>query len=200
MEMESSVFISDVEKEIILLRNNGNSFVMVGNILNCDEKETEKIYNKAMYKVQLLQKKNTDDNEHIFPCETISDFLDQLGLSPKIAGKNELAAAIKLSHQFPEMLDSIQKVFFPELAKQLGLTEKLVKGRVRNAVRYVSYEKDESGTPSYIFYRKAGLAQKRDTNLKFFMLTAHQCINELYEMPCQILRDRKMECYETTNE
>lgn len=187
MNKNSGAFISVMEKEVVLLRHRGNSFVMVANILNDTEANVEKIYKVVMGKLKLLEATLPEDVRHIFPCVTIHEFVDQMGIGSKIAGRNELIEAIRFSYHYPKDLDSLKKVFFPRLAGHLKLPETLVSDRIYRTVKYTYRERQKVGTPSNVFYQKAGLIDKHDTNLKRFFLTAHECISELYHIRRKVL-------------
>lgn len=172
-------FISEQEKDIIILKNNGISFSEIGNRLNRSAGEIEKKYRLAIDKVGLLKERPSNDTENIFPCSTISEFLEKLGIGSHIAGRGELHGAIWFAYAHPETLDAISTEFFPELAKRLGQPESLVSGRVRRTVRYASYDRRKVGTAAYVFFHKAGL--DKEINLKRFLTTAHQCIVDLQQ-------------------
>lgn len=174
-------FISDLEKQIVLLRHRGNSFITIAGLVNGDATGVEKIYQGTMDKVRQLEEQLPDGAEGIFPCKTVCEFLDQLGAGPDDTGRYELTEAIRFSYRKPEMLDAIQYKFFPQLAKQLDTPEKLVAGRVYKIIKNISYRKNEQGTPVYVFFKIAGLGECYEIKLKQFLLTAHQCISELYD-------------------
>jgi len=173
-------FISEQEKDIIVLRNHGFSFTEIGSRLNSSVEEIKKTYRLAMDKVEILEERPPDGAGNPFPCDTISDFLDQMGIGSHIAGRNELQEAIWFSYTCPETLEAISTEFFPELAKRLEEPEKFVAGRVRRTVRYASYDRKKAGTAAYVFFQKAGMDRK-EMNLKRFLTTAHQCIVELQQ-------------------
>ena len=178
MKEYPGTFISEQEKDIIVLRNHGFSFAEIGSRLNSSVEEIKKTYRLAMDKVEILEERPPDGAGNPFPCDTISDFLDQMGIGSHIAGRNELQEAIWFSYTCPETLEAISTEFFPELAKRLEEPEKFVAGRVRRTVRYASYDRKKVGTAAYVFFQKAGMDRK-EINLKRFLTTAHQCIIEL---------------------
>lgn len=180
MKENSGAFISEMEKEVVLLRHRGNSFVVIAKILNSSAIKVEKIYKTVMEKLKLLQTALPEDAENIFPCDTISDFVDQLGVGSGVAGRNELIEAIRFSYKYPKYLESLQTNFFPRLAGHLNMSATLVSGRVYRTVKYTYYEREKKGTAPYVFYRRAGLIDRHEINLKRFFLTAHECIGELY--------------------
>lgn len=179
MNENYGTYISEMEKEVVLLRHKGNSFVMIANILGSSEVNVEKVYKTAMAKLDLLETTLPEDTEHIFPCATIHEFVDQMGVGIKIAGRNELIEAIRLSYNCPKDLDSIKETFFPKLASHLKLPETLVSSRIYRTVKYTCRERQQPGTPSNIFYKKAELIDRHEISLKSFFLNAHECIIEL---------------------
>ncbi|MGL5437302.1 MAG: sporulation initiation factor Spo0A C-terminal domain-containing protein [Lachnospiraceae bacterium] len=187
MKSSTSAFISEVEKEVVLLRHRGNSFVVIADFLNSTVIQAEKTYREVMAKIKLLQTVVPEDVEHIFPCKTIEVFIDQLGVGSNILGRDELREAIRFSYEHPETLDCIQLKFFPELAEHMNLTEKLVRNRIYRTVKYTYSDRERKGTPAYIFYRRAGLNEQYDINLKRFLLTAHNCILELHVEQSEIM-------------
>jgi len=195
LEEYPDTYISRQEKDIIVLRNSGIDFVAIANRLNSSVGEIEKKYRLAMDKVGILEEKPPDGAENIFPCNTISEFLDLLGIGPHITGRNELHTAIWFAYAYPETLDAINAEFFPQLARELNQPESFVSGRVRRTVRYASYDRRKTGTAAYVFFHKAGLASKHEINLKQFLTTAHQCIVELQQSDEK--KQKMEETYET---
>jgi len=174
-----NVFISDYEKQIVLLRHNGNSFITIARLVNGNASGVEEIYQVTMDKVRQLARQLPNGAEDIFPCKTVCEFLDQLGVGPDDTGRYELMEAIRFSYRKPEMLEAIQYEFFRQLAKQLDMPEKLVTGRVYKIIKNISYRKNEQGTPVYLFFKIAGLSECYEMKMKRFLLTTHQCISEL---------------------
>jgi len=174
------IYITEQEKDIIVLRNNGIPFTVIANRLNSSTREIEKKYRLAMDKVGLLEEKPPDGAGNPFPCDTISEFLEKLGIGSHIAGRGELHEAIRFSYTYPEILDATSAEFFSELAKRLGQPELLVSGRVRRTIKYASYDRRTAGTAAYVFFSKAGL-DSREIHLKRFLTTAHQCIVDLQQ-------------------
>ncbi len=187
MKNSTSAFISEIEKEVVLLRHRGNSFVVIAHLLNSTVYRAEKTYREVMDKLNLLQTFIPEDAQRIFPCETISDFIDQMGVGSNIVGRDELIQAIRLSYEQPELLNAMRLGFFPQLAERMNESETLVRSRVYRTVKYTCFDRGRTGTPAYIFYCKAGLNEQYDIDLKRFFLAAHDCIIELNDEQAEVI-------------
>ncbi|GLC81742.1 sporulation initiation factor Spo0A C-terminal domain-containing protein [Lacrimispora brassicae] len=184
MKENTSAYISMWEKDVVLLKRKGNSFAAIAARYSIPPSEVEKSYNDAADKLRLLT--TIEALEQIFPCKTIDDFLDQLGIRSKLAGREVLAECIRFSYLHPKTVDNIAKELIPALAKYYGCTETLVQGRIYSAVKQVYSHSLERGTPAHKFFEMAGLQNRGNINLKNFLLASHDCITELfYIIPAQ---------------
>lgn len=181
MKANTETFISKAEKEVVMLRHQGNSFAVIAHLLERTISKTEQIYYDAMEKLKALEMTVPEDTQDIFPCETIDRFIDQLGIGANVLGRNVLAEAIRLSYEQPELMDSLQARFFPKLAERTNMAEALVKSRVYQTLKLTCFDRVREGMPAYIFYQRAGLAGQHKVDLKQFFLTAHTCITELHD-------------------
>lgn len=177
MKENTSTYISVWEKDVVLLKKKGNSFTAIATKYRISPSEVEKSYIEAIDKLSLITGKEVFDQ--IFPCYTINDFLDQLGVSRDLAGRNELAECIRFSYLYPESVDNIGMELFPSLALYYKSTESLVRGRIYSVVRKVYLNSLESGTPAQKFFEIAGLQNERHISLRKFLLASHDCITEL---------------------
>ncbi|WP_313154202.1 sporulation initiation factor Spo0A C-terminal domain-containing protein [Lacrimispora sp.] len=176
-----SAFINEVEKEIVLWRKCGYSFYAIAGKYGITEEQAKRKYSSVLRKMNehsrnLIYKSCEAD---IFPTGTISEFLDYLGVTEKVAGRYELAEAIKFSYEYPETLDEICERFFPELSLRLGIPVVSVEGRVRRILRRVFNNRNNKGTPASVFFNLACLQNRHDIRLKSFFLTALECVREL---------------------
>lgn len=178
LKEDPNVFISLQEKEIVLLKNIGHSYDAIGTRLGIPSSEVQKTYTKVLDKLYLLSSVGTD-LESLFPCKTITDFLDQMGVSSKLVGKDELAESIRLSYLNPRMADNIAKELIPALAITFECSEVLVRGRLYSAARQAFSNSHEEGTPAHKFFEQEKIRNRGSIDLRRFLMASHAYITEL---------------------
>ncbi|MFT4006121.1 MAG: sporulation initiation factor Spo0A C-terminal domain-containing protein [Lacrimispora sp.] len=183
MSESQRAFITEDEKDLVLLRKSGYSFFAISSKYGITEEQARRTYSSVLKKIKKLNKNLSYESceSDICPCGTVSEFLDYLGVAEKLKGRQELAEAIKFSYEHPEMLNQMNKRFFPELSLRLGKPVVTVEGRVRRVLGHVFANKNNLGTPVNVFFRLANLQNRHDIRLKAFFSTAWECIRELKE-------------------
>lgn len=171
-------FITEMEKDIVLWRKNGSSFYSIAYKCGISEKQAKDTYLAVMERIRLLSN-DLVFGKSVFPVDTISDFLDYLGVTKGVNGRDELYEAIKFSYENPELMSSMKDKFFPELGSKLNKSAVLVENRVRRAAWTAAENKNTLGTPAYVFFRLANLNYRHEVRLNPFFSAAWECIREL---------------------
>lgn len=174
--MEPVSYISTQERDIVLLRNKGMPFPVIARKCDMAEKKVINTYLNTLERLHLLMMEQAPI-ESVFPCDTVSDFLDQMGVPKDHPGRRDLGAAIYLSHRNPELLESLDQKFYPALAGELEGNPDSVGGRIRRAIAY-SEEHQSVYDGAHSFFEAEGII-RRHQMVKKFLLAAPAYIREL---------------------
>lgn len=174
--MEAVPFISTQERDIVFLRNRGLPFPVIARKCNMAEQKVINAYFDTMERLKMLMKRETQLVD-VFPCATVTDFLDQLGIPDEHPGRFELEAAIRLAYSGPEQLEHLNDIFYPALSDVIGEPADLIGRRVRKAICYAEEHKSVSEA-AQSFFETEGVV-RRHQMVKKFLLAAPAYICEL---------------------
>ncbi len=116
--------------------------------------------------------------------EQITELLYDLGIAPHIKGFKYHRDAITLAVENPEILDSITKCLYPEVAKQYKATSSQVERAMRHAIE-VSFNKLSPDKIEAVFRSTIDPNKGRPTNSEFVAL-----LSERIRMGCVPVLER----------
>lgn len=177
MEAKGIPFISMWEKDVLLLKNHGNSFEAIAARYGISAAEIKRTFDEATDKLHILC--DVTSSSQVFPCDTVEDFLIQLGVTKNMIGSRELEESIRITYLWPELTEDIIKGLLPAVAMAVDKSTELVRGRIYNAVHKAYVQSRISETPASYFFEKAGLST-RTVVLRDFLLASHDYITELF--------------------
>lgn len=137
---------------IIDLLNDINSF-----------KEKKKSTNKSVYAIE--SETPTDLNTEI------TAILHEIGVPAHIKGYLYLRESISMVYQNIEILGSITKILYPEVAKKYRTTSSRVERAIRHAIE-VAWNRGNIDAISAIFSYTVSLAKSKPTNSEFIAMIA----------------------------
>ncbi len=102
---------------------------------------------------------------------TISDIMHQIGVPAHIKGYQYLRYAITLSVENPEMISSVTKVLYPEVAKKFSTTASRVERAIRHAIE-VAWDRGDVDVLSSYFGYTIQSSRGKPTNSEFIAMIA----------------------------
>jgi two-component system response regulator (stage 0 sporulation protein A) len=99
----------------------------------------------------------------------ISDIMRQIGVPAHIKGYQYLRAAIRLSVDDPEMLDSVTKLLYPTVAKMYSTTPSRVERAIRHAIE-VAWDRGDVDVLSSYFGYTIQSQRGKPTNSEFIAM------------------------------
>lgn len=101
----------------------------------------------------------------------ISDIMHQIGVPAHIKGYQYLRYAIILSMETPDMISSVTKVLYPEIAKKFSTTASRVERAIRHAIEVAWDRGDVDVLASYFGYTIQS-SRGKPTNSEFIAMIA----------------------------
>ncbi len=113
---------------------------------------------------------------------TISDFMLELGIPAHLRGYQFLRSAVSMCVKDMELVGSVTKLLYPDLAKQYQTTDQKIERAIRNAIE-VSWERGNSELFEELFgYRNTG-EYSRPTNSEYIAAVA-----DYIRLECNLIR------------
>ncbi len=101
----------------------------------------------------------------------ISDIMHQIGVPAHIKGYKYLRYAIILSIENPDMISSVTKVLYPEIAKKFSTTASRVERAIRHAIE-VAWDRGDVDVLSSYFGYTIQSSRGKPTNSEFIAMIA----------------------------
>lgn len=103
--------------------------------------------------------------------KTISDFMLELGIPAHLRGYQFLRSAVKMCVEDMELVGSVTKLLYPDLAKMYQTTDTKIERAIRNAIE-VSWERGNSDLFEELFGYSNTLEYTRPTNSEYIAVVA----------------------------
>ena len=116
----------------------------------------------------------TQQNIMMSPRElekTISDFMLELGIPAHLRGYQFLRSAVGLCVEDMELVGSVTKLLYPDLAKMYQTTDTKIERAIRNAIE-VSWERGNSDLFEELFGYANTVEYTRPTNSEYIAVVA----------------------------
>lgn len=118
----------------------------------------------ALFAENGMQKKEVPDLEI-----NITDVIHQLGVPAHIKGYYYLRTAILASVEDPELLESVTKLLYPEVARQFNTTSSRVERAIRHAIE-IAWDRGDLDTLNAFFGYTVNTCKGKPTNSEFIAL------------------------------
>ena len=96
----------------------------------------------------------------------ITEIMLDLGVPAHLRGYQYLREAVMMSVEDMELVSSVTKLLYPEIAKKYRVTDQKVERGIRNAIE-VSWERGNAESFKEIFGYSAGEGRTRPTNSEY---------------------------------
>lgn len=116
----------------------------------------------------------TQQNIMMSPRElekTISDFMLELGIPAHLRGYQFLRSAVGMCVEDMELVGSVTKLLYPDLAKMYQTTDTKIERAIRNAIE-VSWERGNSDLFEELFDYANTVEYTRPTNSEYIAVVA----------------------------
>lgn len=116
----------------------------------------------------------TQQNIMMSPRElekTISDFMLELGIPAHLRGHQFLRSAVGMCVEDMELVGSVTKLLYPDLAKMYQTTDTKIERAIRNAIE-VSWERGNSDLFEELFGYANTVEYTRPTNSEYIAVVA----------------------------
>ena len=116
----------------------------------------------------------TQQNIMMSPRElekTISDFMRELGIPAHLRGYQFLRSAVGMCVEDMELVGSVTKLLYPDLAKMYQTTDTKIERAIRNAIE-VSWERGNSDLFEELFGYANTVEYTRPTNSEYIAVVA----------------------------
>ena len=116
----------------------------------------------------------TQQNIMMSPRElekTISDFMLELGIPAHLRGYQFLRSAVGMCVEDMELVGSVTKLLYPDLAKMYQTTDTKIERAIRNAIE-VSWERGNSDLCEELFGYANTVEYTRPTNSEYIAVVA----------------------------
>lgn len=107
-----------------------------------------------------------DSMEDAQLVKCVTDVMLDIGVPAHLKGYHYLRAAIIMSEKDMEVVGSVTKLLYPEIAKQFQTTEQKVERAIRNAIE-VSWTRGNAETFEELFGYSVQTGQGRPTNSEY---------------------------------
>ncbi len=139
----------------------------------------------AMERIQEIMKKQIPENkvEQVAkrkPAtieEKISEIFISIGIPPHIKGYGYLREGIKMTIEYPYVINSVTKELYPSIAKKFATTPSKVERAIRHAIE-VAWNRGRIDAINAIFGARIYLGNEKPTNSEFIALVADKLILE----------------------
>ncbi len=102
---------------------------------------------------------------------TISDFMLELGIPAHLRGYQYLRSAVEMCVEDMELVGSVTKLLYPDLAKMYQTTDTKIERAIRNAIE-VSWDRGNSDLFEELFGYTNTLEYTRPTNSEYIAVVA----------------------------
>ncbi len=103
--------------------------------------------------------------------KTISDFMLELGIPAHLRGYQFLRSAVGMCVEDMELVGSVTKLLYPDLAKMYQTTDTKIERAIRNAIE-VSWERGNSDLFEELFGYANTVEYTRPTNSEYIAVVA----------------------------
>ncbi|MCM1268691.1 MAG: sporulation initiation factor Spo0A C-terminal domain-containing protein [Bacteroidales bacterium] len=103
--------------------------------------------------------------------EVISDFMLELGIPAHLRGYQFLRSALEMCVEDMELVGSVTKLLYPDLAKRYQTTDTKVERAIRNAIE-VSWDRGNGDLFEELFGYSNGPEYTRPTNSEYIAVVA----------------------------
>ncbi|MDE6405136.1 MAG: sporulation initiation factor Spo0A C-terminal domain-containing protein [Lachnospiraceae bacterium] len=103
--------------------------------------------------------------------KTISDFMLELGIPAHLRGYQFLRSAVGMCVEDMELVGSVTKLLYPDLAKMYQTTDTKIERAIRNAIE-VSWDRGNSDLFEELFGYSNTLEYTRPTNSEYIAVVA----------------------------
>lgn len=103
--------------------------------------------------------------------KTISDFMLELGIPAHLRGYQFLRSAVEMCVEDMELVGSVTKLLYPDLAKLYQTTDTKIERAIRNAIE-VSWERGNCELFEELFGYSNSLDYTRPTNSEYIAVVA----------------------------
>ena len=103
--------------------------------------------------------------------KTISDFMLELGIPAHLRGYQFLRSAVEMCVEDMELVGSVTKLLYPDLAKMYQTTDTKIERAIRNAIE-VSWDRGNSDLFEELFVYGNTLEYTRPTNSEYIAVVA----------------------------
>ena len=103
--------------------------------------------------------------------KTISDFMLELGIPAHLRGYQFLRSAVQMCVEDMELVGSVTKLLYPDLAKLYQTTDTKIERAIRNAI-YVSWDRGKSELFEELFGYSNDQNYTRPTNSEYIAVVA----------------------------
>lgn len=103
--------------------------------------------------------------------KTISDFMLELGIPAHLRGYQFLRSAVEMCVEDMELVGSVTKLLYPDLAKMYQTTDTKIERAIRNAIE-VSWDRGNSDLFEELFGYSNTLEYTRPTNSEYIAVVA----------------------------
>ncbi len=103
--------------------------------------------------------------------KTISDFMLELGIPAHLRGYQFLRSAVEMCVEDMELVGSVTKLLYPDLAKMYQTTDTKIERAIRNAIE-VSWDRGNSELFEELFGYSNTLEYTRPTNSEYIAVVA----------------------------
>ena len=109
--------------------------------------------------------------------EKISEIFISIGIPPHIKGYGYLREGIKLTVEYPYIINSVTKELYPKISKKFSTTPSKVERAIRHAIE-VAWNRGRIDAINAIFGTRVYLGTEKPTNSEFIALVADKLILE----------------------
>ena len=109
--------------------------------------------------------------------EKISEIFISIGIPPHIKGYGYLREGIKMTIEYPYIINSVTKELYPSIAKKFQTTASKVERAIRHAIE-VAWNRGRIDAINAIFGARIYLGAEKPTNSEFIALVADKLILE----------------------
>lgn len=103
--------------------------------------------------------------------QAISDFMLELGIPAHLRGYQFLRSAVEMCVEDMELVGSVTKLLYPDLAKMYQTTDQKIERAIRNAIE-VSWDRGNSVLFEELFGYCSGNGYSRPTNSEYIAAVA----------------------------
>ncbi|WP_405101275.1 sporulation transcription factor Spo0A [Oceanobacillus sp. FSL H7-0719] len=127
------------------------------------------IKNNTGYKTRTVKPKKTEKKQNLEA--SITNIIHEIGVPAHIKGYMYLREAITMVYNDIELLGSITKILYPEIAKKFNTTASRVERAIRHAIE-VAWSRGNIDSISALFGYTINLSKAKPTNSEFIAMVA----------------------------